>query len=664
MNLQQFRQQYPQYDDLSDKELADKLYNSNYSDMDRSEFDQKIGYTPAPTTPQPQKSSMDQVLDVLRSAGDAISGLTVEETIEYLNKNGSLPGGIGGTIAGGIIGFLSPLPGGALVGSIVGGSIGSGAGSYYSDGDVQKALTEAALSLGMDIATLGIARIGKPLLAGAKKLLKSGVPPEEVVKRIASGDMSNSKMLPDVAESQEILQKEGMSLTPFQTGIAPKFEITKENIGRTGFFGKNVFANTQERIQELVRSRMSNIIGQGSEITNDVLGKGLMDAFEEGRNVTVREYGDSLGEISKTLSKTTISLNPLKNSLKSFVNRKENLDALGNSKLDEKTLGVIDTLNNLMGENVKGSAKFLLDFEQAVNKQIAKVSSFSPSFDPTVARELTSLAKRVKTVVRTNITKVDKEAGSSFRKLQKAYGDTLEGIYPKINQKFIDANNSGGFTALGAMFAQPGKVENVQAVMRSIDKAYSKIPSNKLNSMVFSSAKEAKQAIARGYIQTVIKNPTRPDFDLSDYSKVAETLKNPTEAKKIKAILGANYSSFRKTVNLMANASKKPESGLATLFLRSKEFTAAGGLAAAGATGLMPASTAVVSAGTILLGPIFLARASVNPKYVNKLIKINELGNKPEQAAKLAMVLIDDVVDDAYAEGMGDDNIIKMLKGD
>jgi len=28
------------------------------------------------------------------------------------------------------------------------------------------------------------------------------------------------------------------------------------------------------------------------------------------------------------------------------------------------------------------------------------------------------------------------------------------------------------------------------------------------------------------------------------------------------------------------------------------------------------------------------------------------------------MVLIDDVVDDAYAEGMGDDNIIKMLKGD
>ena len=350
--------------------------------------------------------------------------------------------------------------------------------------------------------------------------------------------------------------------------------------------------------------------------------------------------------------------------MKSFVTRKENLDALGNSKLDAKTLGVIETLDNLMGDSVRGSGKFLLDFEQALNKEISKVSSFGPSFDPAVARELTSLGKRVKTVVRTNISKVDKAAGASFRKLQKNYGNTLEGIYPKINQSFIDANNTGGFTSLGAMFAQPGKVENVQAVMRSIDTAYSKIPKEKINSLIFSSALEAKQAVARGYIQTVIKNPTRADFDLSDYNKVANTLKNPTEAKKIKAILGHNYASFRKTVNLMANASKKPESGLATLFLRSKEFTAAGGVAAAGATGLMSASTAIFSAGTILLGPMFLARAATNPKYVNKLIKVNALGNKPEQAAKLAMVLINDVADDAYAEGMSEANIVKMLKGD
>ena len=43
MLLTEFRQRYPQYDDLSDAELADGLYRKFYSDVPRFEFDQKIG---------------------------------------------------------------------------------------------------------------------------------------------------------------------------------------------------------------------------------------------------------------------------------------------------------------------------------------------------------------------------------------------------------------------------------------------------------------------------------------------------------------------------------------------------------------------------------------------------------------------------------------------
>lgn len=43
MNLQEIRNQYPQYSDLSDQELADSLYQKHYSDMDRGDFDSKIG---------------------------------------------------------------------------------------------------------------------------------------------------------------------------------------------------------------------------------------------------------------------------------------------------------------------------------------------------------------------------------------------------------------------------------------------------------------------------------------------------------------------------------------------------------------------------------------------------------------------------------------------
>jgi len=45
--LDDFRSKYPQYNDMSDAALSDALYNKHYNDMPRSEFDQKLGLSPA-----------------------------------------------------------------------------------------------------------------------------------------------------------------------------------------------------------------------------------------------------------------------------------------------------------------------------------------------------------------------------------------------------------------------------------------------------------------------------------------------------------------------------------------------------------------------------------------------------------------------------------------
>lgn len=47
-SLQDIRQQYPQYHDLTDKQLADGLYAKHYSDMPRTDFDAKIGFQDQP----------------------------------------------------------------------------------------------------------------------------------------------------------------------------------------------------------------------------------------------------------------------------------------------------------------------------------------------------------------------------------------------------------------------------------------------------------------------------------------------------------------------------------------------------------------------------------------------------------------------------------------
>jgi hypothetical protein len=65
MNLQQLREKYPAYKDVEDDKLADGLYNKFYSSMDRDDFNQQIGYTPA--------SIAEQVGDYAKGVGLSFS---------------------------------------------------------------------------------------------------------------------------------------------------------------------------------------------------------------------------------------------------------------------------------------------------------------------------------------------------------------------------------------------------------------------------------------------------------------------------------------------------------------------------------------------------------------------------------------------------------------
>lgn len=47
--IAEIRQQYPQYKDMTDQQLADSLHQKFYSDMPREQFNQKVGFTPRGT---------------------------------------------------------------------------------------------------------------------------------------------------------------------------------------------------------------------------------------------------------------------------------------------------------------------------------------------------------------------------------------------------------------------------------------------------------------------------------------------------------------------------------------------------------------------------------------------------------------------------------------
>ena len=626
----------------------------------------------APEAPTGEPVDETTVMGFLTDAYDSIKNMTVDDVKTYLKENGELPGGIGGAVAGGILGFLSPLPGGALIGSILGGAAGSAGGSAYSDVaagkdiDFTQAMKEGAISLGMDVATLGLGKyVGKPIWGALKARWAAGESPEALVKQLASGETANFETHLARMQSQDFLQDQGLSLTPFQVGVTDAWQTVRENLARTGIFSQNVFKNNEEAIAGLVKDDINKLLGPTVGLSPDDIGRGINEALSQGRKVMNAEYGVKLGEISAKLSNNMVDLKPLKSAIANFETR--NVDALGNSILNKKTQSVIKELTDLMGNTGQAPANFLLDFDKALGKKINEVSSFgSASFDPVTAMELTSLSRRVKVRIRSGITGVSQVAGRNYKALQQGWSQDVTAMFPDINSNFVRGANKGAYSAIGQMFTVGDKVENIMAMMKSIDTAYSKVPKSEINKLSFRTADDAKEVIRRSYVEKQLGSLSADTLDPKAFLKEAKALVDPAHAKKVRAILGPHYGNYKKLVNVMASAGTRPESGLATLFMRGKEYGTLTGLGVGAAAGIVNVGTAAMSAGAILGGPVFLARAATNPKYVAKLIEIDKMGAKGvamEKIVQQSTVLINKVVDDMVSEGLDEEAIIESLTG-
>jgi|GEM_PF-2237516 len=85
LKLSDVRAKFPQYDNLSDQQLADSIHQRYYPQMDRGEFNYAIGYNPAPTgdvrpVARPEQRAVDQFVDAAQGL-DFQSPQPVTETV-------------------------------------------------------------------------------------------------------------------------------------------------------------------------------------------------------------------------------------------------------------------------------------------------------------------------------------------------------------------------------------------------------------------------------------------------------------------------------------------------------------------------------------------------------------------------------------------------------
>lgn len=307
MNIKEIRSQYPQYNDLSDQQLADSFREKFYSDMPANEFYKKIGLGPlGPAIPQPvtpkggltgKESTGIQrtVEDIGRSftegatlggLGEAAAGLqsgmskvglgapiTYEQALQLEEERqdqipletaipGQIAGGLATTIGTGGLGLLTKgtkatiprLAGvGATEGAIAGGlstpgglqerAVGAGAGGVLGG------ILGAAIPAGVR----GAQAVGRQVFRGPPKqqaerqliqaLEQTGLGPERLARRVETFGPQGT--LADVAEPLTRLARGAAVQSPAASARAQAAFGIRSNLGSI------------PRIQKLVRGTIS-----------------------------------------------------------------------------------------------------------------------------------------------------------------------------------------------------------------------------------------------------------------------------------------------------------------------------------------------------------------------------------------------------------------------
>lgn len=88
MNIQEIREKYPQYQDLSDQQLADSMHSKYYSDIPQQEFYQKVGFSlPQETAPQEvPRGTIGRAPRLVNQAFSMMGGMPLNQNFETARR--------------------------------------------------------------------------------------------------------------------------------------------------------------------------------------------------------------------------------------------------------------------------------------------------------------------------------------------------------------------------------------------------------------------------------------------------------------------------------------------------------------------------------------------------------------------------------------------------
>ena len=628
---------------------------------------------PPPSTPPPPVKR--------RGVGATGEGVDVGQ---FLRENLDIPASIAGGIAGAKVAAptLNPFVIGAS--AVAGAALGTFAGSLGSDvltgEDLQyvEAVDKALDSVQMDVATLGAIRVLKIPFMAAKKAL--GHTPDETAKLLLKKAKEGMEAgTPESLQaSQRLLQEKGATLSRSQTGQASALETFSEKIGQAGLLSETTYLNkvadTDRAVQETLNEIVEKVTMRGDASPRE-MGEAMYDTINAGRLALSDSYGDGLTAIQEGLKNKVVNVAPIKKKLSAYLNANK-ITSVGvedvvpsgspfagkqaaqrevrktTSTLDKDTVKFInDKMSGILKlPNMKASD--VIEMDRMLSAEIRKFGDVnSGMYNSTAQKELGDVIDMLKDSYIATIKQADAASGAQYANLKTNYKTARDNLLPQITTGVIKKAGNNDYDSLGRMLTTQSNASKVNEFMKSIDEAYKQIGKRDAlpAEIPYSSAKEAKQIIKQGYLKNIFPDSSSPDFKIQDYANLAEKYSKPANADMLKVITGKDYPRVKQLMNVMSEASFKPDGNLGTLFLRSKEYGGAGKVmqvvlpTVAGAGGGF--LTAGVGLAAVLATPVFLAKAAFNPKVVNKMLAFDKVKFKSTAAMeKAAATIIDDLV--------------------
>jgi len=650
--------------------IQDLAIRNGYATIE--DFKQESEPVPEPTVttmpepvvpPVPAASSERRRGSTVGTTGDG--GMSLESVGQYLKENMELPMGIGGAAGGALIGApLGPL--GSFVGAMVGSAAGSGTGALVSDAlagedlDYANAVNEAAISMGFDLATLGMGKVLKPAYLLTKK--KLGFTPQEAAQQIAKELEPAVGTKASLQATQSILEEGGATLTPSQVG-ATGLQLIAERIGRVGIVSGGRFDENARLVNEAAQEGLNEVVNRlsvnssGSPIE---LAENLMGVIDAGKQALTKNYGAGLDELAALAPKNvSIPLGKHISAMDRFIAQRTKG---GFTDLDPAALDFIENnLKGMTGNNLAQATNLegLIILDKQLTAQIRQKfgTPGTSTFNADAERQLTALAAEMREATYNALKKVDPDLASKFKNLKEEYASGIQGLLPEINNSFVRQASKNNYSALGNTLAGAGNASQIIAFKKSMQEAFKQIEkSGGTTAGQFIAYEEAEALLKKGFLERLFPDLGTEMFNIESYRNLARKLSSKGEQEKFRAALGSDFPRVKQLINLMAEASTKPSGNIGELAMRSKEYQAGGTISGAvqGALGLTAAGTMTpmgVGAGAaIILTPMFLSRAALNPAHVNRLIAFQNKQFKDSGAMEAAAVSIIGSVMDAMTD--------------